>query len=206
MSDYQYNVFINCPFDKKYNNLFNGIVFAVHDCGFISRCALEIDDASQTRIEKIFQIISDCKFSIHDLSRTELDPLTKLPRFNMPLELGIFLGAKYFGRGKQRDKLCLIMDRDKYRYRKFCSDISGQDITAHNGNVEGAIKITRDWLQTALQKSNIIIPSGSAIYDRYLIFKNDLPDMCEELNLNEHELIFWDFINLVYAWLNVNAW
>ena len=28
------------------------MVFAVHDCGFIPRCALEEDDASQIRIDK----------------------------------------------------------------------------------------------------------------------------------------------------------
>ncbi len=49
-----------------------------------------------------------------------------LPRFNMPLELGIFLGAKRFGSQKQKQKNGLILDREKYRYQSFCSDIAGQ--------------------------------------------------------------------------------
>ncbi|MEK6375316.1 MAG: hypothetical protein AABO58_21790 [Acidobacteriota bacterium] len=90
----------NCPLDDVYRQLFEAVVFAVHDCGYIARCALEVDDASEVRIEKIAKIIASCKFGIHDISRTELDAGTDLPRFNMPLELGLFLGAKRFGRAE----------------------------------------------------------------------------------------------------------
>ena len=38
---YNDNVFLNCPFDAAYKQLFDALVFAVHDCGFIPRCALE---------------------------------------------------------------------------------------------------------------------------------------------------------------------
>lgn len=51
-SDYSRNVFINCPFDPKHKPLFRAMVFAVHDCGFIARCALASEgaavDASRT--------------------------------------------------------------------------------------------------------------------------------------------------------------
>src|ERR1043165_1148256 len=121
-------VFINCPFDAKYKPLFDCLIFTTIYCGYLARSALEIDDGSQVRIEKIFQIIQESQFGIHDLSRTELDKSSKLPRFNMPLELGVFLGAKRFGKGAQKRKYCLILDRSEYRYQKFISDISGQDI------------------------------------------------------------------------------
>ena len=52
---YNDNVFINCPFDPAYKPLFDAMVFAVHDCGFIARCTLE-EDASQVRIDKIYSI------------------------------------------------------------------------------------------------------------------------------------------------------
>ena len=57
---YNDNVFINCPFDSAYKPLFDAIVFAVHDCGFVARCALEEGDASQVRIDKIYNIIENC--------------------------------------------------------------------------------------------------------------------------------------------------
>ncbi len=80
------NVFVNCPFDRKFRPHFDAIVFAIVDCGYRPRCARELDDGSETRIEKIFGIVEKCKFGIHDLSRTALDRTTRLPRFNMPLE------------------------------------------------------------------------------------------------------------------------
>ncbi|HEX8904122.1 MAG TPA: hypothetical protein VF771_04730, partial [Longimicrobiaceae bacterium] len=108
---YDANVFINCPFDGEYERLFRAIVFAVQACGFRPRSALEIDDGSEVRLEKIMRIIGECRYGIHDLSRTELDDEGNLPRFNMPLELGLFLGAKYFGGGVQKEKACIIFDR-----------------------------------------------------------------------------------------------
>jgi hypothetical protein len=90
-NNYLNNVFINCPFDSDYLELRNALVFTIFDCGFIPRCALEEDDGGMVRFEKIKQIIKESKFGIHDLSRTELDIENYLPRFNMPLELGVFI-------------------------------------------------------------------------------------------------------------------
>jgi hypothetical protein len=58
-------------------------------CGFRPRCALELDDSAEVRIDKILRKIAECRFGVHDLSRTELDAASALPRFNMPLELGL---------------------------------------------------------------------------------------------------------------------
>ena len=201
-SKYSENVFINCPFDITYKSLFDAIVFAVFDCGYVARCALEEDDGSQIRVQKIFDIISQCRLSIHDLSRVEIDKGTKLPRFNMPLELGAFLGAKHFGSGTHKKKACLILDSEKYRYQKFISDIAGQDIKAHENSPKTAIRVVRDWLRAYSQVS---IPSGSVIWSRYQVFEGDLPLLCKELKLNLKELIFNDYVLLVSRWLKINA-
>ena len=111
---YNDNVFINCPFDDEYKSLFNAIVFAIHDCSFIARSAQETEDGSQVRIDKIYTIIAECRYGIHDLSRTELDEKTCLPRFNMPLELGVFLGAKRYGEKDQQRKCTAIGNLDHY--------------------------------------------------------------------------------------------
>lgn len=131
---YESNVFINCPFDDVFDGIFHAMVFAIFDCGFVARCAKEESNSADVRIEKIFKIISESKFGIHDISRTELCPKSKLPRFNMPLELGMFLGAKKYGGGAQKKKVCLITDKTQFRYNKYISDINGQDIKAHKNN------------------------------------------------------------------------
>ncbi|MCU1347164.1 MAG: hypothetical protein JWO56_194 [Acidobacteria bacterium] len=202
--DYAYSVFVNCPFDATYKPLFEAIVFAVQDCGYVARCSLEIDDSSEVRIEKIAKIIAGCKFGIHDISRTELDPPNSLPRFNMPMELGLFLGAKRFGRAEQKSKVCLILDTDKYRYQKFISDIAGQDIAAHAGEPVQAIKAVRNCLSGASARS-VRIPGGATIAKRYDLFRTELPLMCERLRLNEGELTFADYVIQVEEWLKLNA-
>ena len=198
-SRYNDNVFLNCPFDSAYKQLFDAMVFAIHDCGFVARCALEEGDASQVRIDKIYNIIADCCYGIHDLSRTELDTNSGLPRFNMPLELGVFLGAKKFGIKEQKRKNCLILDKEQYRYQQFISDIAGQDVPAHNNDPEEIVKAVRNWLRTASKRQTI--PSGSIIWARYQEFRGDLPQLAQECQLKVDELIFNDYTSVITRWL-----
>ena len=175
------------------------MVFAVHDCGFIARCTLEEEDASEVRIDKIYNIIADCRYGIHDISRTQLDATSGFPRFNMPLELGIFLGAKKFGIEAQKRKKCLILDTEPYRYQQFVSDIAGQDIQAHNNNSREVIMHVRNWLRTASRRETI--PSGGIIWERYQEFMEKLPQTAREARLIVEELIFNDYTLLVAQWL-----
>lgn len=198
-SKYADNVFINCPFDNKYKPILDAIIFTIFDCGYIARCALEIDDASQIRIEKIRYIISNSKFGIHDISRTEIDAKSKLPRFNMPLELGMFLSAKYFGTSRHKVKVCLVLDRQKFRYQKFISDIAGQDVQEHSNSTERVIAIIRNWLRSSSKRRTI--PGGKEISRRYRLFKHDLPKLCKEIRIDEDELTFNDYTNIVSDWL-----
>ena len=199
LGSYNDNVFLNCPFDSAYNTLFDALVFAIYDCGFIARCALEEEDASQVRIEKIYDIIADCRYGIHDISRTELDERLDLPRFNMPLELGVFLGAKKFGTEEQKRKQCLILDIEQYRYQAFISDIAGQDIKAHNGDAQVVVTAVRNWLRNASGRKTI--PSGSVIWGHYQDFLRDLPLMAQGFELQVDELIFNDYTILIAEWL-----
>lgn len=89
---YNDSVFINCPFDDEYMPLLQSVVFSVYRCGFLPVCALADEDGSDSRLDKIVRYIEGCRYSIHDISRTELT--NNFPRFNMPFELGIFFGAK----------------------------------------------------------------------------------------------------------------
>jgi hypothetical protein len=102
---YHNNVFVNCPLDVAFEPLRNALVFTIVDCGFTPRCALESANGHEYRFEKIKRIIRECKLGIHDMSRTDLDCYSGLPRFNMPLELGVFIGAATYGQGQVREKV-----------------------------------------------------------------------------------------------------
>ena len=203
---YDVNVFVNCPFDSQYQRLFEALVFAIHDCGFVPRCALEVSDSGQVRIDRIMNIIIECKLGIHDISRTELDRSTALPRFNMPLELGLFLGARRYGTAPQRQKLCLVLDREPFRYQRFCSDIAGQDVQAHDDDPHELIKVIRNWLRNALDTPGILFPSGSRMVKRFEEFQRALPVLCDTLALDRNELIFNDYSTVTSEWLKQNSW
>jgi hypothetical protein len=197
-------VFINCPFDDAYRPLFQALVFAVHDCGMIARSALEVDDGAELRIGKIQRIIEESRHGIHDISRTELDGQSGLPRMNMPFELGLFLGAKRYGsRQKQGKKTSIIFDREPYRYQKFLSDISGHDIKSHNNDATELIRAVRNALATT-RPANVALLSGTLMAARHALFLHDLTPLCAALQLDPADLGHRDLARVVTVWLKKN--
>ncbi|MCY7351352.1 MAG: hypothetical protein LH606_11910 [Cytophagaceae bacterium] len=194
--DYNLNVFINCPFDTQYAALFNAMVFTIIACGFIPRCAKEEDDSDEIRIQKIVRLIGNSKYGIHDLSR--VDTSAKLPRFNMPLELGIFMGCLHFGSDLHSSKKYLILESEEFRFRQFISDLSGQDIKSHNGDERQLITCVRDWLSRKTRKR---IPHASRVAEKYGRFNDDLPQLCELDEWTVSELTFLEYCGLASAWL-----
>jgi hypothetical protein len=199
--DYERNVFINCPFDAEYAPIFEAIVFAIHDAGFLPKSSRERLDSSQIRLQKIVELIAASRYSIHDLSRTALDDKHALPRFNMPLELGIDLGCKSFG-ADHAGKSLLIFDSDQYRFQKFVSDLGGQDIHQHGNDPKTAVTRVRNWLRAESGLDGI--PGGAAIFGRYASFRDELPEICVELKLDLAELTFADLSYSMARWLKKN--
>lgn len=199
MAGQRKSVFINCPFDADYQPFFRAIVFTVIFCEFRPRCALEVIDSAGTRIAKIETLIEECPLGIHDISRTELDKANSLPRFNMPLELGLFLGAKRFGDKAQKRKRCLVLDTEPYRYQKFMSDIAGQDIEAHAGDASRLVDKVRGFLNNA--KGGAPLPSGAAVFEAYERFQGELPDICAKLAIEPGKLEFKDLVWVVGEWV-----
>jgi hypothetical protein len=194
------SVFINCPFDDGYRPVFDAIVFTVSVLGFRARCARETDDSGEVRLAKLERLIEQCRFGIHDISAVELDPVHQLPRFNMPLELGIFFGCKRFRPPIQKRKISLILDREPYRYQKFISDLAGHDIRAHGGEPKRAIAAVRDWLTT---QSGDRAPGGQTIAEQYAQFCGNLPDFCRPDGLEPDSLTFRDLSNLISEWIRM---
>ncbi|HKV11352.1 MAG TPA: hypothetical protein VJ725_24630 [Thermoanaerobaculia bacterium] len=200
-SGFAQNVFINCPFDNLYKPLFEATVFVVQIAGFTPRCALEASNAGQVRMDKIMEIIAQCQYGIHDISRTELGP-GRLPRFNMPLELGLDLGCRRYGPGRLSQKRLLILDKSRHRYHRFISDIAGQDIVSHANSPRQLIRCVRDWISTESKLPEI--PGGEYIDKRYRAFLRELPDLCKRMKLSLKQLTFGDFSRLVRIWLEEN--
>jgi len=193
------DVFINCPFSADYHLHFQAIVYAVVRSGFTPRCARENDDGGEVRMDRICRIIAESRYGIHDISKTEPDPGSGLPRFNMPLELGLFLGARKFGGRTQARKKALILDRDQRRYQAFISDIAGQDIHAHGGDVGRLIEQVATWLRDQSQDQDV--PGGRAISAEFERFLVDLPDISASKRLEPDELTFRDLTVIAAEWV-----
>jgi hypothetical protein len=199
-AEYELSVFINCPFDAAYRPLFDAIMFVVSACGLTPRSALEFPDASLLRFDKIVALIEQCRWGIHDISRVELAH-QGLPRFNMPLELGLFLGARRFGNPGQRRKSCLVLDTDPFRYQSLISDIAGQDIASHGGEPARVVAAVRNWLSDSLPPREPSIPGGTDIARRCIRFQSELPALCAERRIQIYELTFKDYAGFVSRWL-----
>ncbi len=158
-------------------------------------------DTGETRLDKILRVVGECRNGIHDISRVEQSD--GLPCFNMPFELGLYLGCKRFGSARDRQKRCLVLDTDRYRYQRFLSDIAGQDIAEHGGDPERAAGRVRDWLRSSSGRTRI--PGGSIIWRRFRRFGDDLPELCAEVPIDPDELTFADRSVLVSQWLLTNA-
>lgn len=82
------------------------------------------------------------------------------------------------------------------------SDISGQGIKHHDSKPENAIILVTNWLRNASKQKNI--SGGFAKIQRYKVFKKELTEMSNSLNIKEDELEFNDYSTLVSEWIEAN--
>jgi len=172
--------------------------FAILACGYAPRCALDYSDSGVVRFTEIVKMIAERDFSIHDISRVELDLDSRLPRFNMPLELDADLGLRLQGPIRQQRRKTLILDAEAHRYDKTLSDISGMDIEAHGDDPRRVIRHVRDWLNANRNPEAPLLPGAAAINDDHDAYLKIAPDIVAELRLDPHdELPHGDYLHVV---------
>ncbi len=159
------------------------------------------DNALDNRIDKIFRIIENCKYGIHDISRTELN-VGNFPRFNMPFELGVFFGARRFGKNSQKNKNAIVFERTKYAYQQYLSDINGVDTKAHDNSADNIMRHIRNWLRTASRRSSI--PGAQVIINDFNDFIDQLPSAAALFGFASiNEIPFNDYCTMVEEALRV---
>jgi hypothetical protein len=193
---YDLSVFVNCPFDHQYKPLLDALIFAIHDCGFSARIALE-DVGGSNRLNKLLDLIETSRYSIHDLSRIQE------PRLNMAFECGLVFGAKHFGTAKHKQKDMLILDADDHQYQRTMSDVSGQDAGIHHNDPDQVIHCVRSFLARKSRKKPM--RGHQSITRRYQQFREELPRISKEANLTVDELAGFDYLpdllTLMVVWI-----
>lgn len=171
--------------------------FVIAACGFVPLFALDEFDNALVRFEKILDLIVACDLSVHDVSRVELDAVSALPRFKMPLELGADLGLRLRGPAVHRRRRILVLDAVAHRYGQTLSDISGIDIEARGNDAARLIKLVRDWLNAGRDEA-MPLPGASAIAADYKSFQPLVLGIIAELRLGTfYPLPHVDYMHLV---------
>lgn len=128
------SLFLNIPYDTSFRDLYLAYIAGVSSFGLVPRATLEIP-GGERRLDRIFSLIRSCAYSLHDLSRVELDQHPpKTPRFNMPFELGL---AVSWQKLKRAGHTWFVFEAITRRAEKSLSDLSGTDVYIHNGNPRG---------------------------------------------------------------------
>jgi hypothetical protein len=130
-------VFLNIPYDKKFERLFLAYIAGISAYGMVPRATLEITDSSR-RLEKILKLERSCEYSVHDLSRVEVDRTKpRTPRFNMPFELGLCVADANRREGQKQN--WFVFEAVANRVDKSLSDQRGTDPKIHGATVRGVL-------------------------------------------------------------------
>ena len=108
------------------------------------RLASERQDG-EVRLDKILEILRECRYSVHDLSRVQAEAAGDFARLNMPFELGVDLGVSLAGNPQLSLKRQLVLAEEPYDHQVALSDLAGFDVRAHGGDFEVAMRHLRAW-------------------------------------------------------------
>src|SRR5271168_1602373 len=127
------SVFLNVPYDAEFENLLLAYIVGISAFGFTPRATLEIP-FGQRRLDRILSLIRQSRYSVHDLSRVQLDRnAPRTPRFNMPFELGL---AVAWGQAHPQHKW-FVFESVRRRLNKSLSDLDGTDPYIYDGTLGG---------------------------------------------------------------------
>ena len=122
------SVFLNVPYDEQFEELFLAYIAALSTLGLTPHAAIEVP-AGGSRLEKIYTLVSDCRYSVHDLSRAEAKGFA--PRFNMPFELGLAVATSLLLPNGAHQ--WFVFESEHRRVERTLSDLRGTDAYIHEG-------------------------------------------------------------------------
>jgi hypothetical protein len=167
----RYSVFLNVPYDRQFQNLYLAYIAGLSAFGLVPRATLEIP-TSRRRLDRIIGLIRECAYSIHDLSRVQLDRnAPRTPRFNMPFELGLAVALDELN-GRERWYVC---ETQSHRVHKSLSDLDGTEVHIHGGSVRGLLAALGDMFVRKPRQ-----PSVQQMYGIYLVLSRNLPKIMRE--------------------------
>ena len=130
-------VFLNIPYDDRFRRQYLAYIVGLSQLGLRPKATLGIP-GGERRLDRILALIQSYRYSIHDLSRVEIDrnpPPT--PRFNMPCELGLTITWEKLNPSRHT---WFVFESRRRRLQKSLSDLDGTDPNIHGATVEGIMR------------------------------------------------------------------
>ena len=161
-------VFLNVPYDFRFERLFLAFIAGVSAFGLLPRATLEIATSSR-RLDRIVKLIGSCRYSIHDLSRVELvRRAPRTPRFNMAFELGLAVSKQKSSNSQAHG--WYVCESQNFRLMKSLSDLNGTDPFIHNGTISGVFRELCSMFRRPGRQ-----PTVGQMWDIYRDLKRNLP-------------------------------
>jgi hypothetical protein len=133
-------VFLNIPYDEEFKSLYLAYIAGIYQLGLEPFVTSGLP-GGERRLDRIIALIQSCWYSIHDLSRVEMNiAAPAAPRFNMPLELGLTIT---WAKLHPRRHTWFLWESTPRRLQKSMSDLDGSDPYIHSGTVEGVFSELR---------------------------------------------------------------
>lgn len=152
-------------------------------------------------MEKLKELISESKYSIHDLSRIQSKTQNEYYRLNMSFELGIDFGCRLYSGKDHNEKRFLILGKESYRHMKALSDINGLDIKSHQNEPIEVVIAVRNWFVETIEQKEV--KSGTAIWYDFNDFQAFLYDEKKSNGFSDREIEFMPIPELTQ---NMQKW
>jgi hypothetical protein len=129
-----HRLFLNVAYVRAHNDLILGYI-AASTCYGLTPILLTEQPTSNLRLIRLRELILSCDYSLHDLSYLKLERVNewRVPRFNMPMELGMALALKPL-------ETLWIFEAEPHRLWVSTSDVAGIDPRIHGGEAEGVFR------------------------------------------------------------------
>ena len=143
-----------------FRDLYLAFIAGLTAFGLDPRATLEVPGGTR-RLDRIFELITSCQYSFHDLSRVQLDRKPPhAPRFNMPFELGLVLG--WLKTSRRINHTWFVFESVSRRVSKSLSDLDGTDPYIHDERPKGVFRELGNALVRSVDQPTV--PQMTSIY------------------------------------------
>jgi hypothetical protein len=207
----RYQVFLNYPFDIDFSRMEDALQFPIVAANLLPLCAKDLSTPDRPRLDMLVAAISNCHYSLHELSRSKGEGAENFARMNMPIETGMAMFHALHT--QRRDHRCAFFVAKPHDYQRFASDLARLDPMCHNIEEDVLVGLVYEWLRGVVPSTIFNLQPTKSVVGRYHIYRdrltnvngsggNDTPSHDEKRELMYQvcqEVKWWDWRNATFG-------